>query len=66
MNRGAKTKEEWQGEAEGQGHPAHRRSSRASKHKDVRYFDIREGDELAEAQMATWVKQAAALPGWVP
>ena len=37
----------------------------ASKHKDVRYFDIREG-ELDEAQMATWVKQAAALPGWVP
>jgi hypothetical protein len=37
----------------------------ASKHKDVRYFDIREG-ELDEAQMATWVKQAAALPGWLP
>jgi hypothetical protein len=37
----------------------------ASKHKDVRYIDIREGD-LDEAQMATWVKQAAALPGWVP
>jgi hypothetical protein len=38
----------------------------ASKHKDVRYLDIREGDELDEAQMATWVKQAAALPGWIP
>jgi hypothetical protein len=38
----------------------------ASKHKDVRYFDIHEGDELDEAQMATWVKQAAGLPGWVP
>jgi hypothetical protein len=37
-----------------------------SKQKDVRYLDIREGDELDEAQMATWVKQAAALPGWVP
>ena len=23
-------------------------------------------DDLDEAQMATWVKQAAALPGWVP
>jgi hypothetical protein len=34
-----------------------------SKHKDVRYFDIHEGDELDEAQMASWVKQAAALPG---
>jgi hypothetical protein len=38
----------------------------ASKNKDTRYIDIREGDELDEAQMATWVKQAAALPGWVP
>jgi len=38
----------------------------ASKHKEVRYLDIHEGDELDEAQMATWVKQAAALPGWVP
>jgi hypothetical protein len=37
-----------------------------SKHKDVRYFDIHEGAELDEAQMAAWVKQAAALPGWVP
>jgi hypothetical protein len=38
----------------------------ASKGKDTRYLDIREGDQLDEAQMATWVKQAAALPGWVP
>ena len=37
----------------------------ASKIKDTRYMDIHEG-ELDEAQMATWVKQAAALPGWVP
>jgi len=37
----------------------------ASKHKDVRYFDIHEVDELDEAQMATWVKQAAALPGFL-
>jgi hypothetical protein len=40
----------------------------ASKHKDVRYLDIHEGEwgsEL-EAQMAKWVKQAAELPGWVP
>ena len=35
-----------------------------SKQKDVRYADIRE-DELDEAQMAAWVKQAAALPGWM-
>ena len=37
----------------------------ASKHEDVRYLDIRE-DDLDEAQMAAWVKQAAALPGWAP
>ena len=37
----------------------------ASKHKAVRYVDIREND-FDEAQMATWVKQAAARPGWVP
>jgi hypothetical protein len=36
----------------------------ASKHKDVRYLDIHEGD-LDEAQLAAWVKQAAALPGWM-
>ena len=38
----------------------------ASKAKGTRYMDIREGDTLDEAQMATWVTQAAALPGWVP
>ena len=37
-----------------------------SKSKDTRYVDIHEGDQLDEAQMATWVKQASALPGWVP
>jgi hypothetical protein len=37
----------------------------ASRHKDVRYVDIREG-QLDEAQMAEWIRQAAALPGWTP
>jgi hypothetical protein len=37
-----------------------------SKHEDVRYLDIHEHDRLDEAQMATWIRQAAALPGWVP
>jgi hypothetical protein len=37
----------------------------ASKHEEVRYLDIHER-ELDEAQLAAWVKQAAALPGWVP
>jgi hypothetical protein len=33
--------------------------------KDARWIDVHE-DDLDEAQMAKWVKQAAALPGWVP
>ena len=37
----------------------------ASKVRHARYVDIRDG-ELDEGQMARWVKQAAALPGWVP
>jgi hypothetical protein len=37
-----------------------------SKHKEVRYLDIHEDDQLDEAQIATWIRQAAALPGWVP
>ena len=35
------------------------------KSKEARWIDIHE-DDLDETQMATWVKQAAALPGWVP
>jgi hypothetical protein len=35
----------------------------ASKHKDVRYLDIHEDDELDDAQLAAWVKQASQLPG---
>ena len=34
-----------------------------SKSKEVRYLDIREDDELDEAQFAAWVKQASELPG---
>jgi hypothetical protein len=34
-----------------------------SKYPAVRYFDIREHDEVDEAQLASWIKQAAALPG---
>ena len=36
-----------------------------STSKNVRYLDIREHDALDEAQLAAWVKQAAALPGWL-
>jgi hypothetical protein len=35
-----------------------------SKHKEVRYLDIREVDQLDEKQLATWIKQAASIPGW--
>ncbi|HET7543516.1 MAG TPA: DUF1801 domain-containing protein [Polyangiaceae bacterium] len=38
----------------------------ASKGKETRYLDIREGDELDEAQLAKWLVQAAKLPGWLP
>ena len=33
------------------------------KAQDSRWVDIHEG-QLDEAQMANWVRQAAALPGW--
>ena len=36
-----------------------------SKQKDVRYLDIREKDPLDEEQLAVWIRQAAALPGWM-
>jgi hypothetical protein len=31
----------------------------------VRYLDIHESDPFDEAQMASWIRQAAALPGWL-
>jgi hypothetical protein len=34
-----------------------------SRHKEVRYLDIHEADELDETQLAAWVKQASELPG---
>jgi len=37
-----------------------------SKQKDVRYLDVREDDDLDEKQLAAWVRQAAAMPGWAP
>ena len=35
------------------------------KSKEARWIDLHEG-EFDEARMAAWVRQAAALPGWVP
>jgi hypothetical protein len=36
-----------------------------SKHKEVRYLDIRD-KQFDEKQMAAWLRQASALPGWTP
>lgn len=34
-----------------------------SKHKEVRYFHVHEGDKIDEEQFTNWVRQAAELPG---
>ena len=34
-----------------------------SKQKNVRYFHIHEADQIDEAQLTDWVKQASQLPG---
>ena len=34
-----------------------------SRHKEARYLDIHENDEIDEAQLADWVTQASRLPG---
>ena len=35
---------------------------KASKHDEVRYFDIHEGDDLDEDQLRSWIEQASKLP----
>ncbi|MBK8178824.1 MAG: DUF1801 domain-containing protein [Planctomycetes bacterium] len=35
-----------------------------SKSDDTRYLDVHEHDSLDETQLAAWIQQAAALPGW--
>lgn len=37
-----------------------------SKHEEVRYLDIYEEDELDEELLGSWIRQAAAVPGWTP
>jgi len=37
-----------------------------SKNPGTRYLHLHEADELDEAQLVKWLKQAAKLPGWVP
>jgi hypothetical protein len=36
---------------------------KASKHDEVRYFDIHEDDDLDEPRLTSWIVQASALPG---
>src|SRR5262245_12762834 len=35
-----------------------------SKSRETRYLDIYEDDELDGKQLASWIQQAAAIPGW--
>lgn len=35
-----------------------------SKHKHVRYLDIRQDDKIDEKQLVKWIRQAASIPGW--
>ena len=37
-----------------------------SKDENTRYFHIHEDDELDEALVASWIRQASELPGWAP
>jgi hypothetical protein len=37
-----------------------------STQKEVRYLHIHEDDPLDEELVASWIKQASELPGWVP
>lgn len=34
--------------------------------KDARYFHVHEDEEIEEAQLADWIRQASDLPGWIP
>ena len=38
----------------------------ASKQQEVRYLNIREDDQIDEDLVASWIRQASELPGWVP
>jgi hypothetical protein len=36
-----------------------------SKDENTRYFHIHEGEAIDEKQLEDWIRQAAALPGWI-
>ncbi|MGC3998331.1 MAG: hypothetical protein QM767_12995 [Anaeromyxobacter sp.] len=35
-----------------------------SKVAETRYLDLHEGEPKDEAQLASWIRQAASVPGW--
>lgn len=37
-----------------------------AKSGEARWIDLRQEGPLDESQMANWIRQAAAIPGWVP
>ena len=37
----------------------------ASKSEDVRYLHIHEGEQVDEAQLTDWIRQASERPGWM-
>ena len=37
-----------------------------SRNEEVRYLDIHEDDRVDDARMASWIRQASELRGWVP
>jgi len=37
-----------------------------SRDGKTRFLDLHEDDPFEEAKLANWIRQAAALPGWVP
>ncbi|MET0245394.1 MAG: DUF1801 domain-containing protein [Sphingomonas sp.] len=37
-----------------------------SKDPNARYFHLEEGDPVDQPQLADWIRQAAAIPGWQP
>jgi hypothetical protein len=37
-----------------------------SKHDEERYFHIHEDEEVDQALLTSWIKQASEIPGWVP
>ncbi len=37
-----------------------------AKSGEARWIDVREGADISKTPLETWIRQAAALPGWKP